>query len=221
LRRKGSVHCYRIHVMYKKTLPQGYIIQNTQPEHAEQLDMLQRVIFPTLSDEERMKTHHYLHHIKLFPEGQFVVLDGDKAIGMSTTIRYYLTLEDHSFLDISDNLWMNTHKPDGDWLYGMDVGVHPDYRGQRLARAIYQARQETCVALGLRGQITVGMPNGYLEHADRMTLDEYYEALVAGHLTDPTVTVQQKMGFEFVRLIHNYLVDPQCGNGGVLMVCKI
>jgi hypothetical protein len=29
------------------------------------------------------------------------------------------------------------------------------------------------------------------------------------------------LGFELVRLIHNYLEDPQCGNGGVLMVLSI
>jgi GNAT superfamily N-acetyltransferase len=207
--------------MYIKTLSSGLVIQNTQPEHAEQLEELQRIIFPTLSDDERMKAPHYLNHIRLFPEGQFTVLDGTRAIGMSTTIRYHMALEDHTFLDISDNLWMNTHEPDGDWLYGMDVGVHPDYRGLGLARAIYRARQETCRMLGLKGQITVGMPNGYLDHAEKMTLDEYYAALVAGQLTDPTVTVQQRMGFRPIHLIHGYLDDPQCGGGGVLLVLDV
>jgi hypothetical protein len=37
-------------------------------------------------------------------------------------------------------------------------------------------------------------------------------------LTDPTVSVQQKMGGKIQRLIHNYLDDPQCGNGGVMMI---
>jgi GNAT superfamily N-acetyltransferase len=207
--------------MYYKKLPKGYIIQNTLPKHAEALDQLQKIVFPTLSPDELIQAKHYLNHVKLFPEGQFVVLDGDKVIGMSTTIRYHLAMEDHTFLAISDNLWMTTHEPNGEWLYGMDVGIHPDYRGQGLARDIYRARQEVARALGLKGQITVGMPNGYLNYAEKMSLDDYFSEILRGAIRDPTVSVQQKLGFELVRLIHNYLEDPQCGNGGVLMVLSI
>ena len=206
---------------YHRLLPSGLVIQNTQAEHADALEALQRVVFPTLSDEERMAARHYRHHIGLFPEGQFVVLDEGQPVGMSSTIRYHLALEDHTFLDISDQLWLNTHEPAGDWLYGMDVGVHPDYRGRGLARDIYRARQATCRQLGLKGQITVGMPNGYLNYAAEMSLDAYYQALLDGRLQDPTVSVQQKIGFELVRLIHGYLDDPQCGNGGVLMTLSV
>lgn len=207
--------------MYYRKLPQGYIIQNSLPEHAEGLGELQRIVFPTLSPDELMQAKHYRKHIELFPDGQFVVLDGEKIIGMSTTIRYHLSMEDHTFLEISDGLWMTTHEKQGDWLYGMDVGVHPGYRGKGIAKAIYRARQDLCRALGLKGQITVGMPNGYGQYADRMSLDDYYQGILTGEFTDPTVSMQQKLGFELVRLIHHYLEDPQCGNGGVLMVLPV
>jgi GNAT superfamily N-acetyltransferase len=204
-------------MQYFKRLPSGLVIQNTTAQYAEALDALQVLIFPTLSPAERLTAQHYLHHLTLFPQGQFVVLDGDICVGMSTTIRHHLSMEDHTFLEISDNLWMNTHQADGDWLYGMDVGVHPLYRGQGIAREIYRARQETCRLLGLKGQITVGMPNGYLNYASEMSLDTYFEQLLSGQISDPTVSAQQRIGFKILRLIHNYLDDPQCGNGGVLM----
>ncbi len=207
--------------MYYRKFSQGYVIQNSLPKHAESLDKLQQLVFPTLSPDERLQAKHYLRHIDLFPDGQFVVLDGETIIGMSTTIRYHLSMEDHTYLEVSAGLWMTSHEKDGDWLYGMDVGVHPDYRGKGIAKAIYQARQELCRALGLKGQITVGMPNGYLAYADNMSLDDYYTALLQGTIFDPTVSMQQKLGFALVRLIHNYLDDPQCGNGGVLMVLPV
>jgi GNAT superfamily N-acetyltransferase len=207
--------------MYNKKTPQGYSIQNTQSHHAQALDELQEIVFPTLAAEERMQAKHYLKHIELFPEGQFIILDGNKAIGMSSTIRYHLALNDHTFLEVSEGLWLTSHEPDGEWLYGMDVGVHPDYRGQGLARQIYRARQETCKLLGLKGQMTVGMPNGYMDFMDKYTLDEYYAEILRGAIHDPTVSVQQRMGFELVRLIHNYLDDPQCGNGGVMMILPV
>jgi len=207
--------------MYFKKISDTLSIQNTALHHAEPLEALQSLIFPTLSPEERMAARHYQRHLELFPEGQFVIVDGDQPIAMTTTIRHHFTTHDHTFLEISDNLWMNTHEPDGDWLYGMDVGVHPDYRGRGLAREIYRARQETCRTLGLKGQMTVGMPNGYLRYADKMTLDTYYGNLLSGEIKDPTVSAQQKIGFELVRLLHHYLDDPQCGNGGVLMILPV
>lgn len=207
--------------MHQKDLPQGYHIQQTQAQHAKALDTLQRLVFPTLAEEERMAERHYLHHLQVFPEGQLVLLHDSELIGMTSSIRYHLDLEDHTFLEVSDNLWFNTHEPDGDWLYGMDMGIHPAYRGQGLARHMYRARQEVCRSLGLKGQIIVGMPNGYANHAHEMSLEQYYEALVQGQIYDPTVSTQMRMGAEPHHLIHNYLDDPQCGNGGVMMILPV
>ncbi len=204
--------------MFIRLLPQGFTIQNTEVRHAPALAHLQELIFPTLSPAERMGIAQYEAHIQTFPEGQFAIFDGERAIAMTTTMRHALTLEDHSFLEISGNMMLTTHDPNGDWLYGLDVGVLPEYRGKGLARSIYETRQELCRRLGLKGQVTVGMPNGYFQYADQMDLETYYNELVAGTIKDPTVSAQQKIGFQLVRLIHNYLDDPQCGNGGVLMV---
>jgi GNAT superfamily N-acetyltransferase len=199
-----------------------YTLRNTIPGDAKKLEALQRAVFPTLSGEELLSERHYLRHIELFPEGQFVVLDGDRLIGMSTTMRTNHALEaDHTFLEISDNLWLNTHDPGGVWLYGMDMGVDPAYRGQGIARAIYRARQELCRTLGLKGQITVGMLNGYLPHQNSMTIAEYGARVLRGELTDPTITPQQKVGFSLIRVIEDYLNDPQCGNAGILMVLDV
>lgn len=207
--------------MYRKELDNGIILQQTQGQHAKALDTLQRIVFPTLADEERMSERHYVHHLAVFPAGQLVLLDGDEVIGMTSSIRYHFSLEDHTFLDVSDNLWFNTHEPEGDWLYGMDMGVRPDYRGCGLAREMYRARQEICRQLGLKGQIIVGMPNGYAQYAATMDLDEYFQLVVAGKIYDPTVSTQMRMGAEPQKLIRNYLDDPQCGNGGVLMILSV
>lgn len=206
---------------YKKIIKNGYIIQNSQPEHAKRLEALQRKVFPTLSNSEIMTAAHYLKHIQVFPEGQFVVLDGEKVIGMSTTMRYHLSYEPHTFLDISDNLWIEgTHEPNGDWLYGLDVGVDPDYRSQGIAREIYRARQEAARHFGLKGQITVGMMNGYGKVEDEFTVEEYFDKLMNRDLIDPTVSAQQKLGFKIISLITDYLDDPTCGNAGVLMTME-
>ncbi|PYR34806.1 MAG: GNAT family N-acetyltransferase, partial [Acidobacteria bacterium] len=92
--------------------------------------------------------------------------------------------------------WLTSHEPNGEWLYGADVGVHPAYRGRGLATALYAARQELVWRLGLRGQVTAGMMRDYGAVSDRMSAREYYDAVVAGRNRDSTLSMQIGVGFE-------------------------
>ena len=203
---------------YYKELKNGYVIRNSQPEHAEGLARLQKIVFPKLSDDEIFTKEHYLRHIEVFPEGQFVILDGDRVIGMSTTVRSKLLDKPHTFLEASGNLMLDNHDPEGDWLSGLDVGVDPAYRGNGLGREIYRARQELVHHLGLKGQFTVGMINGYHRYKDKLSTREYFDKLANGEINDPTVSVQQRIGFKIKQLIENYCEDETCGNCGVLLI---
>jgi GNAT superfamily N-acetyltransferase len=205
---------------YHRVLPNGLTIASARPEHAPALEALQRVVFPTLADEERFKAAHYLKHLELFPEGQFVGLDEERVVAATATIRLHFDFAHttHTFADIIQGGWLTSHEPDGDWLYGADIGVHPDYRGRGLGQALYAARQELVWALGLKGQVTAGMLSGYGAVKHLMSAEEYYEALVAGRVTDPTLSMQRRVGFEFRALLSNYLKDPVCDNYSVLIV---
>ncbi len=201
-------------------LPNGLVIAPARPEHAGQLEELQRVVFPTLADSERFKAAHYLKHLELFPEGQWVGLDGERMVAATATIRLHFDFDDrtHTFADIIQGGWLTSHQPDGDWLYGADIGVHPAYRGKGLAQALYAARQELVWALGLKGQVSAGMMSGFGAVKYRMSAEDYYEGLVAGRINDPTLSMQQRIGFEFRALLKNYLSDPICDNYSVLIV---
>lgn len=195
-----------------------------QPEHAEQLEALQRIVFPNLAEEELLHADQYKKHVEIFPEGQFVALDGDKVVGATSTIRYHFDInhqEHHTFFEIMGGGWFTTHDPNGEWLYGMDVSVHPDYRSKGIARALYNARLEMCKQLGLKGQMTVGMLNGYNKVKDEMTIEAYYEKVKNKELFDPTVSVQEKVGFKIVGLMKDYLNDPTCGNAGAVIVMPV
>lgn len=205
---------------YRRTLPNGLIIASVEPEQADQLEELQRVVFPTLADDLRFKAAHYRKHLELFPEGQFVGLDGARVVAATVTIRLQFDFASvtHTFADIIQGGWLTSHEPDGDWLYGADIGVHPDYRRRGLAEALYAARQELVWDLGLAGQVTAGMMSGYGAVKDQMSAEQYYADVVAGRIVDPTLSMQQRIGFEFRGLLENYLIDPVCDNYGVLMV---
>ena len=205
---------------YFRKRPDGLVVQHTRREHAAQLEELQRVCFPTLADDERFKARHYLKHLELFADGQFVVLDGDTVVGATTTLRRHFDFDrvDHTFADIIQGGWLTSHEPGGDWLYGADVGVHPAYRGRGLATALYAARQELVWRRGLRGQVTAGMIRDYGAVKDRIPAREYYDGVVAGRIKDSTLSMQIGAGFEPRALLANYLNDPASDNYCVLLV---
>jgi len=201
----------------KKEILGKYTLQTATPETAKQQAELQAIVFPSLSEEELMTEEQYKRHIEIFPEGQMVVLDGDKVIASTTTLLQNYHKGHHTFLDISDNLWLGTHDPEGDWLYGLDVSVHPDYQRKGIGRQIYDARQEVAKELGTKGQLTAGMPIGFDKVKDQMTIAEYCDKLIKGEIIDPTVTAQTKCGFILVEPLFDYLDDPRSGNCSVLM----
>jgi len=204
---------------FERKLASGLVLLSTAPEHAPGLEELQEIVFPNLASEERFRAAHYLKHIELFPEGQFVVMDGSRVVGMTTTIRLHLDMDhpDHTFEEVIEGGWLTSHDPAGDWMYGADVGTHPDYRKRGIARALYAARHITVRALGLKGQYTVGMLNGYGKVSSEMTVDEYYKELCDGKRSDPTISAQMRVGFTLGPLIKNYLKDPTCGNAGAMI----
>lgn len=206
-------------VLYRE-LSAGLTVAHTAPPHAEQLEALQRTCFPTLADAERFKTAHYLKHVELFPDGQFVVLDHDRVVGATTTLRLNFDFDhvDHTFAGIIQGGWLTSHQPGGAWMYGADICVAPSYRGRGLATALYAARQETVRRLGLKGQVTAGMLRGYGAVKDRLSAADYYGAVVAGTIEDPTLTFQLGIGFEPRGLLSNYVNDPVCGNFAALLV---
>jgi GNAT superfamily N-acetyltransferase len=200
----------------------GLAVVRTAPEHADALEELQKVVFPTLAPEERFVAAHYGKHIELFPQGQFCVVEeaSGQVVGMTSTIRmaFDFAHPDHTFADVIQGGWLTSHDPAGPWLYGADLGVHPAYRRRGIARALYAARHETVRVLALAGQLTVGMPSGYGAVKSSMTAETYYAELVAGTREDPTISAQRRIGFELWGLVPGYINDPVCDRYGVVLV---
>jgi len=213
-----------VKIFYEEILDSGILITRTREEHAEQLEALQRKVFQSLAEKEILHAAQYKKHIEIFPEGQFVALDQEKVAGATTTMRYHYDLahpKHHTFSGVMGGGWLTTHEPNGEWLYGIDMGVDPSYRKMGIAKALYRARQYTCRKFGLKGQLAVGMLNGYEKVKDKMSVEEYFEKVRSGEMFDPTVSVQQKIGFEIVGLMKDYVHDPTCGNAGAVIVLGV
>lgn len=90
--------------------------------------------------------------IAIFPEGQIVTVADDKIVGcaLSIIVDYDMVKGDHTYAKVTGNETFNTHNPKGNILYGIEVFIHPEYRGLRLARRMYDYRKELCEKLNLK-----------------------------------------------------------------------
>jgi predicted amidohydrolase/GNAT superfamily N-acetyltransferase len=146
----------------------------------------------------------------IFPEGQIVIkIDGKiVACAISVIIDYSRFDDDHKYLDITANDTFSTHTNKGDTLYGLDVMVHPEYRGMRLGRRIYNYRKEFCENMNLR-RIVIGgrLPN--FHKFDDITAREYIEQVRKKEIHDPVLNFQLSNDFHVKRVVKNYLPEDE------------
>ena len=195
-------------------------ITTARPEQAEALAQHQRICFPTLDPNAWMSAEDFLAQIRIFPQGQHVALDGDQVVGQSSTLRVRgeQAFAQHSFLGITGNVTFSTHDPQGEWLYGADMSVHPDYRGRKISKLLYNTRKDLIRQLGLRGMVAGGQLAGYHHHRHHLGVEEYIAQVVRGDLTDPTLTPQLRSGFTVRGVLWHYLDDAEHGAEASLIV---
>jgi len=193
-------------------------VVQTQPNYARRLAKMQSAIFPTLTDDEVLSELQYLRHIELFPEGQLTALAliHDKWLVVGSTSSFLTTwvyaTQDHSFLDVIGGGWFTHHNPKGEWIYGGDLSVHPDFHGMGIGSALYEARGAVARKLNLKGEIAGGLIPGYHRYRDQMSIETYVKKVEAGEVFDPTLSVQVKNGFHVRRVLYNYITDPRADN---------
>ena len=76
--------------------------------------------------------------INKFPQGQIVIKADDVVVGcaLSLIVDYDKFGDNHTYRQITGNYTFSTHDPkNGDVLYGIEIFIHPDYRGLRLGQA--------------------------------------------------------------------------------------
>ena len=207
-------------------------IVNSTAEHASELEELQRVCFPGLSEAELMTAADFLEHQQRFPEGEFVALarsaaDGspltqERVVGLGSgfLIDFDLERPDHSFSDIVAGGTYANHDPAGAWYYGADISVHPDYRGRGIGRMLYAARQDLVRRLGKKGIVAGGALPGYRHHRGVLSVEEYVEKIVAGELHDPTLDFQIANGFEVLGVIRGYMTDEYTDDAASFIVWR-
>ncbi len=195
-------------------------IETIAPRYARALEQLQRDCFPTLAAGELMREAHFLNHCRLFPEGNFVALAGDRVIGLGSgfLIDFDFDHARHSFQEIIAGGYYSHHQPAGAWYYGGDISVHPAFRRRGVGSRLYEARKSLAAAMNRRGIVAGGLIPGYAAHKTGMTAREYVDKVVAGELHDSTLSFQLRRGFTVRGLLEEYIKDDASDNWATLIV---
>jgi predicted amidohydrolase/GNAT superfamily N-acetyltransferase len=154
------------------------------------------------------KEHQIQKLLDIFPEGQLVILVDGKVVGsaLSLIVTDEQVNKNHTYVDITGKYTFSTHNPEGDVLYGIDVFIHPDYRGLRLGRRLYDSRKELCEQLNLSSIVFAGRIPNYTKHAAEITPKDYIDKVRLKELFDPVLSFQLSNDFHVIRVMKNYLV---------------
>jgi ribosomal protein S18 acetylase RimI-like enzyme len=195
------------------------VVTTLRPEHFEALERLQRLCYPTLAPIELMRAEHFASQHAIFPEGQIVVLDGERVIGQGSGFFTDFDFDhpNHTFREICAGFTFTNHDPAGDFYYGADISVDPDYRRRGIGSRIYQARQELVRRYHKRGIVAGGLIPGYAAYKQEMDVYAYVDKVVAGNLYDPTLSFQLQRGFRVRGIIQNYIEDSASDNWSTLI----
>lgn len=181
---------------------------------------LQTACFPPPFPEELLwKPHHLRRHLAVFPEGQFVAAVESTIVGSASNMRIAKDRlrAHHSWDETVGGLDLCGHDPAGSVLYGVDISVHPEWRGQGVARMLYEARFALVRSLGLERYATSCRLPGFRDWLAGRTLsaemlDRYLGKVVIGVQVDRTLTPLLKMGLRLVGGLTDHMDDEESMN---------
>ena len=185
-------------------------IRNLQIEDYTQLSQSFKRVYSDGSDV--FWTHKQIEKlIKIFPEGQIVTVVDEKIVGcaLSIILDYDKVKNDHTYAQVTGKETFDTHNPDGNILYGIEVFIHPDYRGLRLARRMYEYRKELCETLNLKAIMFGGRIPNYHKYADKIRPKEYIDKVRQKEIYDPVLTFQLSNDFHVRKVMKNYLPNDE------------
>lgn len=170
-------------------------------------------IYPGDDGYTREQLRGQLNH---FAQGHLLAEYEGQVVGYCATLRISeeRALKRHSWEDITGNGFGSTDDPEGDYLYGYEVAVDPDFRGLKLGERLYSARRALCLELNLKGIVFGGrMPNYGRRAKDFNSPQAYAQAVADRRLRDPVITFQMRQGFELIGVLPRYLPSDTDSRG--------
>lgn len=190
----------------------AYRVVNTRPEHFDGIRALSELVYPGAVPWSLAQLQS---HLRIFPEGQFVVIDDDTDVIIGMAASLIVWWDDYAFTENWANftdagLFTNHDSAKGRTLYGAEVMTHPERRGLGVGKALYTARRTLAERLGLLRIRAGARLRGYHTYASDMSAEQYAIKVAKGELNDPTVSFQISQGYHILAVVEGYLRhDPE------------
>lgn len=192
------------------------VVRNATPKDIPAIRALTARVYAALGSNGAYSTAQLRGHQHHFPEGQFVAVYEGEIVGYCATFRIdgKLALQQHDWVTITGRGYGSRHSADGEYLYGMEVCVDPEYRGLRIGQRLYNARKQLCQHLRLKGIVFGGrMPSLSRRWNQLRSPERYVELVQDGRLRDPVINFQLRNGFEPLGVLRDYLTSDHESRG--------
>ena len=187
-------------------------VRNLTFDDFDALVRMQKICFPSMQPWTRENIENQL---RIFPKGQVVIEIDDMLVASSSSL--IIDSEDldyqMSWDDICDYGNIGTHDPEGDTLYGMEIMVHPEFRGMKLATRLYEARKELARDLNLRRIVIGGRLPGYKSYRNKLNINQYVDRVTSKAIFDPVLTPQLSNGFSLKKVLREYIDEDKESSG--------
>lgn len=184
---------------------------------------LQRACFPEPFPEDLLwNRDHLKRHLELFPEGQFVALSGEEVVASASATRISeVNWQSHGSWDETvGGPFLGTIDSAGYTLYGLDISVHPEYRGLGIGRGLYDRRFQLVTELGLTRYGTACRIPDYEAYSlahPAISVGEYVELVVKNKAKDRTLSPLLRYGLTYLGVIQGYMEDQESDNAAALL----
>ena len=185
-------------------------IRQRRPEDTPQIIGIFQAIYP---GSPSWTPEQLTSHLNVFPEGQLVAEAEGRIVGMAASLIVLWDdyTMDTSWREFTDYGTFRNHDPErGHTLYGAEIMVHPEWQGAGIGKLLYGARRQLVARLGLLRIRAGARLAGYHRYADTLSPEDYVRRVVAGALSDPTLSFQLSRGFVVIGVARDYLRhDPE------------
>ena len=209
--------------VFHQNRPVSALIRNYNETDFGELIHIQKECFPPPFPEELWWNKEQLNnHITLFPEGALCIeVDGKLAGSMTTLlVDYHLNDPNHTWEEITNNGYIQTHNPNGNTLYVVDISVRPLFRKLGLGKWLMQSMYEIVIQNQLERLLGGSRMPGYHQYKKEMTAEQYVHFVINGDIKDPVISFLLRCGRTPVKVVPNYLQDEESCHYGVLMEWK-
>jgi len=209
MRKRGSKHTEE---------ERGLKIRQVQSRDIKEILRIEKEAWP---EGLRATKEMFRSRLKTFPEGFLCAVMDEEMQGFVVTeiLDYDIRSSSLSWQQATDDGYIRkTHNPNGDTLYGVSLSVST-HAQKTVAVPLLEATGKLVIKYGLKQGVFGSRVPRYHRYASKMPVEKYIKAKTrTGRLIDPELGIYQSVGLRPIRIIPDYIKDPESLNYGILVV---